>query len=296
MSAIQVSSPQDLQKVGELLSKSGYFADAREAAQAAVKVMAGGELGFGPFASVTGVHIIKGKPSVGAGLMAAAVKRSAKYDYEVIEHTDKVCKIAFFKKQVEADILALKRRLAVGELTKAQYLDTLAILAMGISEFTIEDARKAQCQNLDKYPRNMLFARAMSNGFRWYCQDLTGAPIYTPEELGERVDADGEPITVASVQVVETTPEPVAVTVGTDDKLRRRYFAALAEAGIDDVGRETLKAICKVQSTNDLTAAQVDAIISKLEPEKVAILNTGVNPKTGERLVVIPEEVVTAAA
>jgi hypothetical protein len=40
-----------------------------------VKVLAGRELGFGPFASVNGIHVIKGKPGiVSANLMAAAVK------------------------------------------------------------------------------------------------------------------------------------------------------------------------------------------------------------------------------
>ncbi len=280
MSAIQVSTASDLQQIGGLMAKSGYFQDAKDAAQAAVKVMAGQELGFGPFASVTGIHVIKGKPAVGAGLMAAAIKGSGKYDYEVLEHTTAVCRIAFFKKAVEADVLALKRRMASGELTKAQYLDTIAILAMGISEFTIEEARKAGCQNLDKFPKNMLFARAISNGFRWYCQDLSGSPVYTPDELGAQVNADGEPIDVASVTVME--PE---ATIGSDAKLRARYFAELTAAGVDDIGKETLKAIVGVESNNDLTRSQVEAILRNLAPEKVAALNSGVNPKTGEVLV-----------
>ncbi len=293
MSAIQVSSPSDLRQIGEMFAKSGYFQDAKDMAQSAVKVMAGQELGFGPFASMTGIHVIKGKPAVGAGLMAAAIKGSGRYDYEVIEHTEKVCKIAFYKKAVESDILTLKRRLASGDISKQQYLDTLGILAMGISEFTAEDANKAGVQNMNRFPKNMLFARAISNGFRWYCQDLSTAPVYTPEELGAAINADGDPI---DVHVVEPAPAAAPVTVGTDDRLRKRYFAALSEAGVNDIGRQTLKAICKVESSNDLTAAQVGSIISKLEPEKVAALNTGVNPKTGERLVLVPEELATAAA
>ena len=31
-----------------------------------------------------------------------------------------------------------------------------------------------------KYPRNMLFARAMSNGVRWFAPEATGGlPVYT---------------------------------------------------------------------------------------------------------------------
>ena len=37
----------DTMRLGEVLARSGYFADSREAAQAVVKVLAGSELGFG---------------------------------------------------------------------------------------------------------------------------------------------------------------------------------------------------------------------------------------------------------
>jgi hypothetical protein len=30
----------------------------------------------------------------------------------------------------------------------------------------------------------MLYARALSNGAKWYCPDVFGGPIYTPDELG----------------------------------------------------------------------------------------------------------------
>ena len=63
-------------KLAEVMAKSGFFTDARDAAQAVVKVLAGAEMGFGPVSSMTGVNIIKGKVSIGANLMAAAVRRS----------------------------------------------------------------------------------------------------------------------------------------------------------------------------------------------------------------------------
>jgi hypothetical protein len=66
--------------LGQVLAASGYFGDARSAAQAAVKVMAGEEMGFGPVAAMTGIHIIKGRVTISAHLMAAAVRRSRDYD------------------------------------------------------------------------------------------------------------------------------------------------------------------------------------------------------------------------
>lgn len=152
--------------LGNVLAKSGYFSDARDAAQAVVKVLAGRELGFGPIASMTGFYIVKGRVSMSANLMGAAVKRSNRYDYRVIAHNETACSIEFFER--------------VGSKLES----------LGKSTFTIEDARKAGTQNLEKFPRNMLFARAMSNGVKWFCPDVTGGPIYTPEELGEVVDGE----------------------------------------------------------------------------------------------------------
>ena len=164
---IQIKTIDDLQKLGEILSRSGFFEDCKQAAQAVVKILAGSELGFPAFSSMVGIHIIKGKPALGANLIAAAVKRSARYNYRVVELNDKVCKIVFLEQGKE----------------------------IGISEFTAADAARAGTQNMNKFPRNMLFARAISNGVKFFCPDIfLGATVYTPEELGATVDEDGEVI------------------------------------------------------------------------------------------------------
>jgi len=167
---IQIDTIDDLQRLGEILSRSGFFEDCKQAAQAVVKILAGAELGFPAFSSMCGIFIIKGKPAIGANLMAAAVKRSARYDYRVLELSDRICKIAFFDGQRE----------------------------IGVSEFSAADAQKAGTQNMGKFPRNMLFARAMSNGCRWFTPDIfLGAAVYTPEELGATVDEDGNVIEIS---------------------------------------------------------------------------------------------------
>lgn len=156
-------------ELGRLLGASGFFGDARDAAQAAVKVMAGRELGFPAIAAMTGVHIIKGKVTLSANLMAAAIKRHPAYTYRILEHTDDRCVIAFFEN---------------GE-------------AIGESSYTIADAQRAGLTSNDtwtKHPRSMLFARALSNGAKWHCPDVFGGPAYTPEELGAAVDEEGQPL------------------------------------------------------------------------------------------------------
>lgn len=187
-----VRSVDDLARIGKMMAVSGYFQDAREAAQAAVKVQAGMEMGFGPFTSMTGIHIIQGRPSVGANLMASAVKTNPRYDYRVREMTDQACRIEFF------EIIGGKRE------------------SIGVSEFTLADGKKAGTKNLDKFPRNMLFARAMSNGIRWFCPDaFNGNTVYTPEELGADVDEDGNIIDVEVIQP-KAEPEPVVTAEKTE--------------------------------------------------------------------------------
>ena len=184
-----INSVDDLGRIGTMMAKSGYFTDARDAAQASVKVMAGMEMGFGAFASMTGIYIIQGKPSVGANLMASAVKANPKYDYKVREISGQVCRIEFFER-------------VDGKLE-----------SIGTSEFTLQEAKVAGVKNLDKYARNMLFARAMSNGIRWFCPDVfQGNVTYTPEELGADVDGEGNVVSIeeakAQTPVIEAQ-EPV---------------------------------------------------------------------------------------
>jgi hypothetical protein len=145
----------EIMSIGKAFAESGMFPDIKSAAQAIVKIQAGAELGIAPFAAMSGIHIIKGKPTIGAGVMAAMVKSSGKYDYRVIEQTDKVCSIDYYQ----------------------------GVERIGTSTFTIEDAKKAGTQNTDKFPRNMLFARAMSNGVKWYTPDVFAGPVYVPEEM-----------------------------------------------------------------------------------------------------------------
>ena len=119
------------------------------------------------------IHIIQGKPTIGAGLMAARVKGFGKYDYKVIEHNDKVCSIEYFQGKE----------------------------SIGVSTFTIEDARKAGTKNLDKFPRNMLFSRAMSNGVKWFTPDIYEMPVYVPEEMAT-ITEDVQAVEVSKKRVL----------------------------------------------------------------------------------------------
>ena len=157
----------DIQRLAKLLAASGYFSDARDIAQAAVKVLAGREIGIPPIASMMGVNIIKGKIALGANLIASSIKAHG-YEYRVKRLDNTGCEIEFLRD---------------GQ-------------PLGVSTFTQEDAKRAGLLGKtiwQTYTRNMYFARAISNGGRWYTPEVFGgSPVYTPEELGAEVDGDGE--------------------------------------------------------------------------------------------------------
>jgi hypothetical protein len=195
-----VKSAADAMTIGETFFKSGMFSDIKSAQQAVVKIMAGAEMGISPFAAMSGIHIIQGKPTIGAGLMAARVKGFGKYDYKVIEHNEKVCSIEFFQKP--------------------------GLKLLGTSTFTIDDAKKAGTKNLERFPKNMLFARAMSNGVKWYTPDIYESPVYVPEEM--------EAVEETTAEVVETPKSTKRVlTPEQFDKLVAGIEAGQMAAGTD---------------------------------------------------------------
>ncbi len=150
-----ITSFNDLARMSDAFWKSGMFEDIKSAAMAMVKIQAGQEVGIKPFAAMTGIHIIHGKPTIGAGIIASRIKASGKYNYEVMVLNNEVCSLDFYEGEKE----------------------------LGNSTFTIEDAKKAGTQNIGKYPKNMLFARAISNGVKWFTPDVFDGPVYVPEEM-----------------------------------------------------------------------------------------------------------------
>jgi len=149
---MDLAHPADLARV---FSTSRLFTGVGDMAQAMVKILAGRDLGMGAFSSMQGIDIIKGKLRLTANTLASMVKLSERYDYRVKVWTDDECAVEFF-----------------------QGSDSI-----GTSTFTMTDAKRAGLANKDNwkcYPRNMLWARAMSNGVNAFCPDVTkGIRAYT---------------------------------------------------------------------------------------------------------------------
>lgn len=182
----------DMERVAKACAASGYYRDAKDMTQALVKMLAGREMGVGPIQALGAIHIVEGKPTAGASLIAANVKRSGRYDYRVKLRSDIECVLEWFE-----------HGKPVGE-----------------SSFSIEDAKRAGLANKNNwksYPRAMLFARALTEGVRVYCPDAAGGVIYTPEELGAaHTNEDGEP------EIKDVTPSKPAATTSRAVKHGRR--------------------------------------------------------------------------
>src|SRR6476646_1422622 len=183
-------SLSETMELGKVLAQTGYFKDARDAGQCVARILYGRELGIGPMASMMGVHIIEGKPSPSANLMATLMKRSTRYNYRIAEWTDQVCTIVFYEHGEEC----------------------------GTASFSMKEAQAAGVGGKDvwrRYPKAMLFSRALSQGARAYCADVFGgAPVYSAEELGAPVDVldTGEIVPAPSApQGAETAQEPPQV-------------------------------------------------------------------------------------
>jgi len=159
---LQTNELNHLERLSEHFANSGLYGIGKQAAsQCLIKMLAGKAWGIDPFNAVAQIHIIQGKPTLSAHLMAAIIKKSKKYNYKVVTHNKEVCLIHFFENNE-----------FVGE-----------------SEFSIKDAEQAKLTGDKKlyglYPKNMLWSRAMSNGAKWYCAELFGGSVYDTEEMGQ---------------------------------------------------------------------------------------------------------------
>lgn len=221
----------DLFRVAEVFAASGMFPDHRDAAQCAAKLIVGQGLGLTPYDSMNGLHIIQGKAVLAANTMAAAIKRSGRYDYRAVTD-DEACEITFYDVTIKDE----NGRPSI----------------IGTTTFTMDDAKRAGLggQNWKKYPRAMLFARAISAGYREHCPDALGAaPVYV-EQHGETEIP--RPPTTGGKNAPPSLPEPEGNPINQlRDLINDREDAddietmLLDRGGVDDLAELTLDQIRK---------------------------------------------------
>jgi len=247
-----------IQRMAKAMVTSGYFADTRDVAQGIVKIMAGKELGLPAFASMSGIHIIKGKPTLGSNVMATLVKNDPRYDYRVKQADNKACVLTWYEH---------------GEV-------------VGEAGFTIQEAQNADLTGKDnwrKYTSDMLFARAISRGARRYAPGIFGgAPVYTPDEMGIDTDENGyievQSVTVESEPIESESIEQVIEDAGPEDIMTiERACAVINSEGVKygEIDNEKLSAmtrgISKGLRKNDLTDEKRRIYLDKRKAIKVIL-------------------------
>ena len=161
------------ERLAQVLCAAGYHQDIRDTAQGVYKILAGAEFGLGPVASLQGIYVLKGgKVGFEAQLLAAIVRKQG-YEIKLIGVNEKAAQIEFFYR---------------GE-------------SVGKSTYTIEDAQRAGLAEREvwrRHPKNMLFARALSNGCKMHCAGCFGGHTpYVPDELEEidsSIEVKAEPV------------------------------------------------------------------------------------------------------
>lgn len=212
---IQVRSNNDLSLFGgqamadmvskaEIMIKSGFLPKAYNKPEAVIMACTiGAELGFSPMQSLNVINVIEGKPTLSVNACLALVQKSGGF-VETLELTDTVCKIR------------------VSRPGRPEHIE----------EFTLVDASKAGLtgkQNWVKMPKNMLYARATSNGIRRVYADVLSG-LYTTEEMN---DATNQPI--EAVESKPRTKQPAAPARVVEPAVQPAVVDAVLDA--EEVGQ-----------------------------------------------------------
>lgn len=166
---LSVGTYDEALRLGKLCVAAGLCPDERDEAKAAIKILAGIEMGLGPVASVQGlwIHQKTGKVGQHAELIKDQIAKHPRYSYETLEVNDDCASVQFFK---DGKPLSDKNK--------------------GVITWTWERAVAAgftsgpNGQTWQKHKRNMLFKQCIVDGARFYCPGLFGGiPIITEDEL-----------------------------------------------------------------------------------------------------------------
>jgi len=168
---------ETLERVANVLYKSGLFTHLENPTQAIAIVEFGRELGIPPMQALQMMAIVNGKLCVQSQLLLALFRKYGG-EIEILESSAEKCRIKIKRPEGK------------------EYEE----------EFTIQEAERlglTRKKNWKEQPENMLFWRAVAKAIRRYAPDLV-LGVYTIEEMSE-----GEKTTVEDIEAeIETKPEP----------------------------------------------------------------------------------------
>jgi hypothetical protein len=205
---------QQLETLAGHAFRSGMFKKFSSASGAYMVMAMGYELGLSPVAALTSIHSIDGKPVMSGNLMWSLVLAHPDWQESHVSRST----------ETEVELTFVFRGKERGRV-----------------KWGMEDAKRAGLVNKDnwrKFPRAMLFNRAISEGFKLYTPHLAnGVTVYTPDELGGTIDANGDmaappptsapAVTVTTTDVLQLTEEQreVRELVGKAERDPAKVFA-----------------------------------------------------------------------
>ncbi len=145
--------------------------------------------------------------------------------------------------------------------------------------FPVMDARKNAAINPDVRLINDNIQRAISKTISTFTG--LGAKLYAGEDL-EHLDANEKQAAAPATKAEPKAEAPQDPLLGSSESLRKWFHAELTSKGLTDHGRETLKKVMDIKSTNDLTESRAKTILTRLTPSNVEAFNAGKNPRTGD--------------
>jgi hypothetical protein len=177
-------------RIAKAFVQSGLFKGTRnlwpgeQAAEAFAKMLVGRDLGLSPGQAMAGLHIVEGRVELHYATIGRFVREHG-MDYRVEWlHGDTV--VSDSHEGIDGCRITFERERDGREV--------------GVSTFTLADAQRAGIKQASsvggmyaKYRRNMLLARAMSNGARMYVPEaIGGLPVYAEGEIdrGEVVGSE----------------------------------------------------------------------------------------------------------
>jgi hypothetical protein len=252
-----------LYRLGRGLARSGMFDDAKQADQAFAKLIFGRDLRLSATQAMTDIHIIDGRPEMSANLQAAKVRSSEHYEYRIVELTDEKCEIEF---TLNGEVLNPNSTFSMADAVVAGL-----VLDDGGGGYKLAPKRST---GWIFYRRNMLFARAMSNGVAFHCPDvMNGIRVYAESEISDarRVEQADEAGTQSAAEADVTDADVVEDDTPLAVEERQELVASVEAAG---VSIDMLLTAVGEDCTDNLTQSGKRAVIAELGKElaKVEVL------------------------
>jgi hypothetical protein len=183
--SLSAMTPQDAWRFAEALAGSGMLPRQYQGNAASVlwALEYGRAIGLDVITTTQSVHVIQGRATASADLMASLTRRAG-HRMRITSEDERAEVVIFRADDPEFPFRAV---------------------------WDLEKARKAKLLNKDtwqQYQGQMLRARAISECVRMACPEVLHGSIYTPEEVGANVDQDGNPVDapVQPLRAVQTEP------------------------------------------------------------------------------------------